>query len=216
MYPMHKKAGARAEETVSEKDCFANKVKNWLWIMGIIAVGAIVCTIITFSGEKAAYSSTGQSFSQGGQFENVALTRCPYCPGLLDAQRRCDVRGCPIYSPNWGKPSNLQNIPLKRVLIKELALEVSALEDNGSVTICSLYGSGGGKKAGLWVADRIRRFNGRRVKNVKQFQSIVAKAKPASDVKIQVIRNKKKIELVVRIGEGQIEGVTLPKTMNPA
>jgi len=203
---MHKKAGARAEETVSEKDCFADKVKNWLWIMGIIAVGAIVCTIITFPGENAAYSSTGQSFSQGGQFENVALTRCPYCPGLLDAQARCDVRGCPIYSPNWGKSSNLQNLPLKRVLIKELALEVSALEDNGSVTICSLYGSGEGKKAGLWVADRIRRFNGCRVKNVKQFQSIVAKAKPASYVKIQVIRNKKKIELVVRIkgkGKGQ-------------
>lgn len=213
MYPTHKKAGAKAEE--SEKDCFANKVKNWLWIIGIIAVGAIVCTIITFSGEKATYSSTGQAFSQGGQFENVVLTRCPYCPGLLDAQGRCYVRGCPIYSPNWAKSSNLQNIPLKRVLIKELALEVSSLQDNGSVTIYWLYGSGAGKKAGLLVADRIRRFNGRRVKNVKQFQSIVAKTKPASDVKIQVIRNKKKIELVVRIGERRIDRATLPMTMNP-
>jgi len=215
MHPMHKKAKARAGGTLSPKDCFANRVKSWFWIIGIIVVGVIVCTIITFSGENPVYSSTGQSFSQGGQFENVALTRCPYCPGLLDAQGRCNFRECPIYSPNWGKPSNLQNIPLKRVLIKELALEVSALEDKGSVTICSLYGSGGGTKAGLWVADRIRRFNGRRIKNVKQFQSIVAKVKPASDVKIQVIRNKKKIELVVRIGEGQREGATLPKTMNP-
>ena len=215
MHPMHKKAEARAGETVSPKDCFANRVKSWFWIIGIIVVGAIVCTIITFSGENPVYSSTGQSFSQGGQFENVALTRCPYCSGLLDAQGRCNVRGCPIYSPNWGQSSSFQNIPLKQVLIKKLALEVSALEDNGSVTICSLYGSGRGEKAGLRVADRIRRFNGRRVKNIKQFQSIVAKAKPESDVKIQVIRNERKIELVVRIGEGQMEGVTIPNTMNP-
>lgn len=206
MYRMHKKAEVRAGETILLKDCFANKVKDWLWIVGIIIVGATVYAIVTFSGQEPVYSSTGRSFTQGGQFQNVALIRCPYCPAFLDAQGRCNVPECPIYNPNWSKPSNWQNIPVRQVLIRELALEVSALEGKGSVIIHSIYGGGTGEKAGLHVGDRISRFNGRKVKNVKQFKSIVARAKPESDVKIQVIRNEKKIKSVVRTSEGEWRG----------
>jgi hypothetical protein len=209
---MHKKAKARAGETISPKDCFANKVTNWLWIVGIIIFGAIVYAIVTSRRHEFVYSSRARSLPQGGQLQNVALTRCPYCPGFLDAQGRCNVPECPIYSPNWPKSSNWQGIPVKLVLIKQLALEVGASEGKASVVVHSIYGGGNGEKAGLQAGDRICRFNGRKVKSVKQFRSIVARAKPESNVRIQVIRGDRKITSVVMIGEGEMEGVILPKT----
>lgn len=206
MYRMHNKTETGTGETISTKDCFAQSTKNWFWIIGIIIVGAVVYAIITHSGQNPAYSSTSRLFPQHVQARNAAFIRCPYCPGFLDAQGRCNVRDCPIYSPSWVSPSKLQNIPLKRVLIKELALEVSPLEGKASVIIYGIYAGGRGEAAGLQAGDRIYRFNGRKVKNVKQFQTIVARAKPESDVKIQVIRNKKKIKLTMRIGEGGWRG----------
>ncbi|MHC4638721.1 MAG: PDZ domain-containing protein [Planctomycetota bacterium] len=193
-------------------DCFVERTRNWFWTIIIFVFGTIVYAIVTSSGHGPAYSASGRSFPQGGQFQNAALIRCPYCPGFLDAQGRCNVPECPIYGQNWRKPSKSQDIPVRQLLIKELALEVSALEGKGSVIIFSIYGGGRGEKAGLQVGDRVCRFNGRRVKSVKQFQSIVARAKPELDVKIQVIRGGKKIKSVVRIGEGEMEGVTVPTT----
>jgi S1-C subfamily serine protease len=98
------------------------------------------------------------------------------------------------------------------LLIKELALEVGASQGKGSVIIQSVYVGGNAEEAGLRVGDRIVRFNGRNIKNVKQFESTVARAKPEANVKIQVIRDNKKIESIVIIGEGEMEGVTLPAT----
>lgn len=213
MYRMHKKAEARTSETVLPEDCFVEKTKSWLWVIVVIVVGCVVYAIVTSSGQEPVYSSASQSFSQGGQFQNVALGRCPYCTGFLDARRRCNFPECPIYSPSGGEISNLQGIPVRQVLIKELALEVSALEGKGSVIIHAIYSGGRGEKAGLRAGDRICRFNGRKVKDVKQFQSVVARAKPESDVKIQVFRGSKKIKSVVRIGEGRMEGVNIPNTL---
>jgi len=213
MYRMHKKAEAGTSETVLPRDCFVEKTKSWFWAIVIIIVGCIVYAIVTSSGQEPVYSSASQPLPQGGQFQNAAVARCPYCTGFLDAQGRCNVRDCPIYSPNWGKISNLQGIPVRQVLIKELALEVSALEGKGSVIIHAIYGGGRGEKAGLRAGDRICRFNGRKVKDVKQFQSVVARARPKSDIKIQVFRGSKKIKSVVRIGEGQMKGVTIPNTL---
>lgn len=134
--------------------------------------------------------------------QNTALARCPYCPGFLDAKGGCNVSECPIYSPSWGKSSSLSDIPVKQILLRELAIEVGASAGKSSVIVHSIYTGGNGQKAGLRVGDRILQFNGRKVKNVKQFQSIVARAKPDSKIKIQAIRNGREIKSVVMIGEG--------------
>lgn len=212
MYHTHKKSAANVGEKITPMDCFAERTGNWLWIIIIFVFGAIVYAIVTSSGQGPAYSATGRSFPQGGQFQNTALTRCPYCPGFLDAKGRCNVLECPIYSSNWGKLSNSKGIPVREVLIKELALEVSASRGKGSVIIQSVYVGGNAEKAGLRVGDRIVRFNGRNIKNVKRFKSIVARAKPESNVKIKVIRGGGKINSVVMIGEDEMEGVTVPAT----
>jgi len=218
MYHTHKRSGTGVGEKITPMDCFVERTKNWLWTIIIFVFGAIVYAIVTSSGQEPVYSAAGRPFPQGGQFQNTALTRCPYCPGFLDSQGRCNVRECPMYSPNWPKSSttprsiSVRGIPVKHLLIKELALEVGASQGKGSVIIQSVYVGGNAEKAGLRVGDRIVRFNGRNIKNVKQFKSTVTRAKPEANVKIQVIRNKKKIKSIVMIGEGEMEGVTVPTT----
>ena len=200
-------------------DCFIERIRNLFWITIIFMFGAVVFAIVTSSRQgQPVYSSTAVSFPQGGQFQTIALSYCPYCSGLLDAQGLCNSRGCPIYSPDWGKTSTIPgsittvgNIPVKHVLIKELALEVGASEGKSSVIIQSVYGGGNAEKAGLKAGDRIVRFNGRNIRNVKQFNSTVLRAKPEAYVNIHVIRNKEKIKSSVMIGEGEMEGVTIPR-----
>ena len=216
MYHTQKKSAVNAGNKTIQTDCFIERTRNWFWIIIILLFGSIVYAVVTSSAQVPVYSAVEQSIPQGGQLQNVALTRCPYCPGFLDARGRCNSRGCPIYSPNWGKTSitprsiSVRGIPVKSVLIKELALEAGASHGKGSVVIQAVYAGGNAEKAGLKVGDRIVRFNGRNIKNVKQFKSTVTRAKPEANVKIQVIRNEKKIKSSVMIGEGEMEGVTVP------
>jgi len=101
-------------------------------------------------------------------------------------------------------------IPVKKVLIRELALEVAPTEGKSSVIVQSVYIGGNAQKAGLKAQDRIVRFNGRKFKNMAQFQSVVARAKPESTVKIDVVRSGKKVKGTVMVGEGEMEGATPP------
>ncbi|NQT02585.1 MAG: PDZ domain-containing protein [Planctomycetes bacterium] len=218
MYLPHKKSVADAGKKTTPTDCFVERIRNLFWITIIFVFGAVVFAIVTSSGQgQPVYSGTAGSIPQGGQFRTLALSYCPYCPGLLDTQGRCNSPGCPIYSPDRGKTSttpgsiSVRNIPVKHVLIKELALEVAASEGKSSVIIQSVYAGGNAEKAGLKVGDRIVRFNGRNIKNVKQFNSTVTRAKPEANVKMQVIRNEKKIKSSVMIGEGEMEGVMVPR-----
>jgi hypothetical protein len=155
MYHAHKISGTSVGEKKTPVDCFVKRTKSWLWTIIIFVFGTIVYALVTSSGREPDSSATGRSLSQGGQFQNTALTRCPYCPGFLDAKGRCNVLECPIYSPNWGHPSNSKDIPVREVLIKELALKVSASEGNKSVVICWICSGGNAEKAGLRVGDRI-------------------------------------------------------------
>lgn len=219
MYPRHKKSFGIVGNKTAPTDCFIERIRNLFWITIIFMFGAVVFAIVTSSRQgQPVYSNTAVSIPQGGQFRTIALSYCPYCPGLLDTQGQCNSRGCPIYSPDWGKTSTtpgsittVGNIPVKHVLIKELALEVAALEGKSSVIIQSVYAGGNAEKAGLKAGDRIVRFNGRNIQNVKQFNSTVLRAQPEAYVKIQVVRNEKKIKSIVMIGEGEMEGVTIPR-----
>ncbi len=203
---MTKKTDAEIDNEARPMNCFAEKIRNWIWVTTILVIGVIAYVIITSRANGPTFSTTKQSIPQGGQFSTVALTRCPYCPGFLDATGRCNIVDCPIYSANWGKPPTPNNIPVKSVLIKELALEVGASDGKGSVIIHAVYPGSDAEKAGLQIGDSILRFNGRRAKSVKQFQTIVTRAKPNALLKIKILRGNKKIKTSVMIGEGNIAG----------
>jgi hypothetical protein len=222
MYHSQKKSSANPDNKTikaTPKDCFIEKIRNLFWITIIFIFCAGIFIIITLAEQaQPVYTNAAVSIPQGGQFQTIALSYCPYCPGILDAQGRCNSRGCPIYSPNWektltppGKITTVGNIPVKHVLIKEMAMEVAALEGKSSVIIQSVYVGGNAEKAGLKSGDRIVRFNGRNIKNVKHFNSTVLRAKPEASVNIHVIRNNEKIKSSVMIGEGEMEGVTIPR-----
>ena len=210
MYRMHKKSGVGKDQKLQPQDCIAAQTKYWFWILAVLVAGSVIYAITASYGQGAVYSSIAESFPQGGQLQTIALTKCPYCPGFLDTQGRCNMKDCTLYSPNWGKPSNTEGIPVKKVLVKELALEVAASQGKSSVIIQSVYIGGNAEKAGLKAGDRIIRFNGRKVKNVKQFQSVVARARPESNVKIEVIGDGEKVKGTVMVGEGEMEGATPP------
>lgn len=218
MYPIHKKTRVSVRKTMPSDDCFAQKAKNWLWILGIIVAGVIVFSIMKLPGQVGQNIIDSSPIKSVTPLDSTHLTGfnpCPYCPGFLDNQGRCNVPRCPLYSPSWDKTSKQKNISQRGMLIKELAMEVNKLTKRG-VVIHSVYGGGRTQKAGLEVGDIIVRFNGRRVKNLEQFQSLVAQARPESDVKIQVIRNGRRIKSIIRVGEGEMEGVTTPNQAAPA
>ena len=215
MYQAYRKTKTAFTEEVLPADCFVEKAKTWSWTLIILLVGAVVYAVVTSIGHNpdTTYPAAAASSAQGAMLQNTALVRCPYCPGFLDAKERCNVFECPIYSPNWGKSLSSPDIPVKQVLLRELAIEVGASAGKSSVIVHSVYTGGNGEKAGLRVGDRILLFNGRKVKNVKQFKSIVARANPESKIKIQAIRNGREIKSFVMIGEGGRESATVPKTV---
>jgi len=289
MYRMGKKSVN--DKTSRQQDCIAERAKYWLWVLGVLVVGMVVYAIIASCGQVTDYSSVAQSVRQGGSLQTIAARPCPYCNGvldvpgrcnmrgcviyspnwgkntasrpclycvggildvqgrcnvlgcsnyspnwgsqnlqarnaaatkcskcaggILDAQGRCNQKGCPLYSPDWGRPSSAEGIPVKKVLIRELASEVAATQGKSSVIIQSIYIGGNAEKAGLKAGDRIIRFNGRNIKSVKHFQSVVARAAPESTVKIKVIRNGEKVKSTVFVGEGEMEGATPPPKNAP-
>jgi len=210
MYRMHKKYRPDKDLNSQLQECIAVQTKYWFWILAVLITVSVIYAITASYGQRTVYSSIAESYPHGGQLQRIALTKCPYCSGFLDAQGRCNVRGCTIYSSNWGKPSSAEGIPVKKVLIKELALEVAASQGKSSVIIHSVYIGGNAEKAALKAGDRIVRFNGRKVKSVEQFRSVVARARPESNVNIEVVRDGEKVKGMVMVGEGEMEGATPP------
>lgn len=214
MCPTGENAGSTGIEAAVPDDCFAERVRGWVWLFGAIVVVLIVFSTVKLSRRDGVDSlvagSLPQQHMQQPNVQHVAMSRCPYCPGLLDAQGRCNVAQCPVYSQNWGRAVALGTSSQARVVIKQLAMEVGASPENRGVMVGSVYGGGKAELAGLQVGDVIVRFNNRRVKDVAGFESLVAKAKPESKVKVQVIRNGKRVKMTAQLGEGEMEGVTVP------
>jgi len=209
MYHRHNKNHPDVRQETLPGDCFLENTQNQLWILAIVIVISVVYAIASFSAGDAVDFATQPAVSESIRIQSVALTRCPYCPGFLDSRGTCNIRDCPLYSANWGK-AQAAGIPVKQVLIKPLALEAAALQGKSSVIVHAVYAGGRAQRAGLQIGDSIQRFNGHKVKNLKHFKSIVARARPESDVKINIIRNGQKIKSTIRIGEGEMEGVTIP------
>jgi len=146
---------------------------------------------------------------QASMGQTVALIPCPRCRGgQLDIYGRCNQKGCVLYGGGTGTQGN--TIPVKALLIKELAMTIGATQGKNTVIVQSVYGSGNADKAGLKVGDRVTRFNGRKITSVKQFLSTVARAAPEAAVKIEVFRLEKKQTLKVMVGEGEMEGAVIP------
>lgn len=218
-YTMRKKTKPVPEAESLPDDCYGKEAKIWLWLLGLGIAGTAVYVVVMFTGQNRSplRADRLQPRHVAGPARLAALTQCPYCPGYLDAQGRCNVRECPIYSPNWGKgpATGKKSTVQEPVQIKELALEVMDLSGNGPVVVHAVYAGGVADKAQLREGDILRRFNGRKVANLEQFQAAVARAAPESKVKVEATRNEQTKQFVVMVGEGEMEGAVIP-VMNSA
>jgi len=106
MYPYcFRKKSFGESGTVLIEDCFAEKAKNLLWILGIIVVLVIVFSIVKFSGQLNPSSGDTQAGKNISPVKNIVFTPCPYCRGMLDLQGRCNIPECLLYDPGWGMGS---------------------------------------------------------------------------------------------------------------
>ncbi|MDH5174578.1 MAG: hypothetical protein OEW43_04900 [Elusimicrobiota bacterium] len=118
MYPSYiRKKPYNESRTVLIEDCFAEKAKNWLWILGIIIVLVVVFSAVKFSGQVNSYSEDSRAGRNINSVKSVAFTSCPYCGGALDPRGKCNIPECPFYNPDWGidgnqeQPSGGQRLP---------------------------------------------------------------------------------------------------------
>lgn len=210
-----------AGEPLTDDDCFAEKSKSWIYVLAFVIISVLLFGIINLFNNPTCPVTQFNNMAQP-----VALKACPYCNGgLLDRQGWCNIPECKIYSPDWGRvinpmPPDVTNtlptdvvkkaIPTKPVLIKQVAMEVAPSAIGQGVVVHSVYGGSWAQKAGLEPYDFIINFNGQKVKDVEQFQVLVTKAKAESAVKITFIRDNKKYESNITIGEGEMEGAVKP------
>ncbi len=178
MYPMHKDNEATIGEERTPDDCFAEKARNWLWLLVVGVAAVTIYAIAAFSGRNAVGSSTAGTSPQYGQVRNVA------------------------FGP--------QNAYRGRTPIRELDMEVTASVHEPGVIIHTIYGGGRAERAGLQPGDIICRFNGRKVRDVRQFQALVVRANPRSSIRIQIIRNQKRMNAAVWIGDAGMPGTGVP------
>jgi membrane-associated protease RseP (regulator of RpoE activity) len=205
-------AVAKSGEMAIDDECFAEKSKSWMYILAIVIIGVLIFGIINLLSSAPCPITQINNMAQP-----VALQVCPYCTGgFLDSMGRCNITDCPIYSADWGQvanpipPSGINTIEPKPVLIKQVAMEVAPAATGQGVVVHSVYGGSWAQKAGLEPYDLIINFNGQKVKDIEQFQVLVTKAKAESAVKITFVRDNKKYESNITIGEGEMEGAIKP------
>ncbi|MFC1522237.1 PDZ domain-containing protein [Elusimicrobiota bacterium] len=123
---------------------------------------------------------------------------------------RGPCHSCHPYSPKAAPVAN----KFKTVLIKEVGMTVG--DTAQGVFVAQVYKNSWADKGGVMHGDIIAGFDHRRVKNLKKLQKLVLAANPEKTVAVKVKRGEKTMKLNVMIGEGELEGVTIPTPALPA
>ena len=75
------------------------------------------------------------------------------------------------------------------------------------VKVTGVMGNSHASNAGLRAGDIIIEFNGSKVRGVERFQQLASRAAPETDAQITILRNGRTRDLLVMVGEGEMEGV---------
>ncbi len=122
-----------------------------------------------------------------------------YPVGLARSAPKALWRGvaAPAIAPDAVRPT----------LIKIFGIEICPAPGAG-VEVTGVMGNSYASNAGLRAGDIIIECNGAKVRGVGQFQQLVSRAAPESDASIKVLRNGRTRDLLVMVGEGEMEGFT--------
>ncbi|MCB4757017.1 MAG: PDZ domain-containing protein [Elusimicrobia bacterium] len=191
-----------------QEECFAETAKPWIWLL------AFLVALVLVVGLGQIYGQVSKNRVQRYRWANsspwtVTFRPCPYCPGMVDAMGRCNIPTCRIYSSDFGKGLNsggvtaVALVPTQSLLIQELGVDVVNCRTNRGVLVESVYPGTEAQLAGIRPGDLITRFNGRRVRNPQQFQTIVAQALPGNAVAVEFVRPREGLySAFIRVGLG--------------
>lgn len=90
------------------------------------------------------------------------------------------------------------------ISIQEITPELAeglGLKDQAGVLVVEVSPGGAAHKAGIKAGDVITEFNGEQVKNSRKLQILVAEAPVNKEIKVSIIRNDKKEDLVIKIDD---------------
>jgi len=90
---------------------------------------------------------------------------------------------------------NIQDITPE--MVKSLKLE----KGTKGVIVANILPDGPADKAGIEQGDIISRYDGKKIESVVQLRNLVASTTPGTTVKVGVLRDKKEIELTIKIGD---------------
>lgn len=91
-------------------------------------------------------------------------------------------------------------------MLKSLKLE----KGFKGVIVADVFEGGPAEKAGIQQGDIIVSYEGKKVENVPMLRNMVAQTAPGTNVKLVVLRDKKEIELTVKIGDlEKVEGMAM-------
>ena len=96
---------------------------------------------------------------------------------------------------------------LRPTLIREFGTEVCPAPGAGA-KVTGVMGNSYAWNAGLRAGDIIIGFNASKVRSVEQFRGLVSRAAPGTDASIKVLRNGRTRDLLIMVGEGEMEGFT--------
>ncbi len=100
---------------------------------------------------------------------------------------------------------------VKPTLIKQFGIEVCPAPGAG-VKVTGVMGNSYASNAGLRPGDIILQCNRTKVRDVEQFQRLVSNSPPEADALIKIMRTGRTKDLLVMVGEGEMEGFTPIKT----
>lgn len=222
------------EKAADGSFCAKKGLLPWVWILGILVLVVILFAVfghdapsphriaeawgepektIKLLNQQVVYGNQVVAWSQGGR-----SFACPNC-GWRGTRLAIDSSGNYICPQCFYRPFQ-RNVPLGRgaaaitsaspqvILVKELGIEV--VDTQRGVLVAQAYGGSWAEKGGLKHGDIILKFNHRGVSNTAKFQKLVQSAPPERRVPVKVSRVGKTVKLNVIVGEGEMEGVTLP------
>ena len=92
------------------------------------------------------------------------------------------------------------------VLVRQFGMEVCPAPGSG-VQVSGVMANSRASSAGLRAGDIVIGFNGSSVGGLDQFQRMASRAVPETDAQIKILRNGRTRDLLIMVGEGEMEGV---------
>ncbi|NNE68201.1 MAG: DegQ family serine endoprotease [Pyrinomonadaceae bacterium] len=89
------------------------------------------------------------------------------------------------------------------------------IEGNGGTIVSGVKEGGAAEKAGIKVGDVITEFNGEEIDDGNSLRNKVAATMPGTEIKISLIRDKKKQEIKVSLDEYDVEGLQASNDARP-